>query len=152
MPAQPGFLFFVGSGFIAAFAVVLILVVPLFASGASSPIEVLSFQNTGATNPAGPTVTLSVRNTGSGTIISLIAWIAGRFSIPFTGISYVTPLHPGDATSTTDVVVGWGFTCGASYALDFQGMYLTGDRLNTTVGATITCTMTGVGTGISGSS
>lgn len=74
------------------------------------PVSVVSVKAVGPTNPAGPSVEIVLKNTGTEAVVSLKAGLQlegdKKFKYDFPAVSSDTPLQPGDTVSQTLNLIG----------------------------------------------
>ena len=105
-----------------AFVALLVLSLSLLVGGCNSatteppttseqdPVSVVSVRAVGLVNPGGPTIEITLKNTGTEPVVSLKAglYLEGtkKFIYDFPAVSSATPFQPGDVISQTLNLVG----------------------------------------------
>ena len=92
------------------------------------PVSVVSVRAVGPTNPGGPTIEITLRNTGDKPIVSLKAglYLEGttKFIFNYPDVSSTTPFQPGDTVSQTRTLIGpTGYTSEEWYSLTIDMIF-----------------------------
>jgi len=142
MLERPALLLVAGAVALAAAMVGLTLAFP----PVSSPQTPLVVSSLGippqALNPGGPTLKLTVRDTGADPIVQLAAtlYLQAPFVLEFLNVTQTSPLTLGQVTSASGAMVGpWVFSCGTNYPLEFSGTYMGGATFDERVAGHFTC-------------
>jgi len=89
----------------------------------SDHIDIVSVKSVLPVTPGGPTVQITLKNTGVKPITSLKATLQlhNSYVFNFTDVTSSRPLTLGNSVSDTEILIGGGFTTGFPYALTISG-------------------------------
>jgi hypothetical protein len=126
----------VGVALMVAFGLTLPLVIR-----PSAPLTVETFRELPGGTPAGPTVELTLRSSGSVGIVNVSAFLSiqptNRFD--FSNVTPQTPLLPGESTTSSTVLVGPIFSCGDSYLITITGKFSTASAFAINITHALSC-------------
>ncbi len=89
----------------------------------SDHIDIVSVKSVLPVTPGGPTVQITLKNTGTKPITSLKATLHlnNSYVFNFTNVTPSQPLAVGNSASDTEILIGGGFTTGFPYGLAITG-------------------------------
>lgn len=138
-------LFSLGVAAIVSIPLILIATIPpagpASTSETGSPGWVVALETGPPQNPGGPTMHLTLRNELGGPIsnISAVLDLQQMYTFSFPNVTAASPLPVGGLTSTSSILIGASYTCGAEYALVIRGAYSGEHPFSVSVAHVITC-------------
>lgn|SRR5574337_454511 len=90
----------------------------------SDHIDIISIKSILPMTPGGPTVQITLKNTGTTPITSLKATLhlQNSYTFNFTNVTPSQPLTAGNSASDSEILIGGGFTTGFPYGLTITGI------------------------------